>query len=125
MAHADAGDAATLTAAMAYTDQRVSSLDGRLSAIETTMHRGFAEMDSRLDRLGAMSSAQLNMAINAAGAAPGRGRLAVGLGFQNGEDAVSVGYGRRFRNGASVSVGGAFGRAGERTGGIGFGIDLF
>jgi len=67
----------------------------------------------------------LNMAMNAAGSLPGRGRLAVGLGFQNGEEALSVGYGRRLANGVSISVGGAFGRGGEQSGGVGIGFDIF
>lgn len=123
-AYADAGDAATLSASMAYTDQKFGQLDGRLAALESGLDRRFQDQDSRIDRLGAMSSAQLNMAMNAVGA-PGEGRVAVGLGFQNGEEALSVGYGRRFRNGVSVSVGGAFGRDGERSGGVGMGFKLF
>lgn len=124
-AYADAGDARTLDAAMAYTDQRFDALDSRLNAFEASVDDRFGAMDRRMDRLGAMSAAQLNMAINAAGALPGRGRLAVGLGFQNGEEALSVGYGRRLANRVSLSVGGSFGGGGERSAGVGVGFDLF
>ncbi|WP_354088245.1 YadA C-terminal domain-containing protein [Brevundimonas faecalis] len=120
-AYADAGDARTLTAAMAYTDQKLAAFDDRLTGVASRLDG----QDRRIDRLGAMSSAQLNMAMNAAAAMPGRGRLAVGLGFQNGEEALSVGYGRRFGNGVSISVGGAFGRNNESSGGVGIGFDLF
>lgn len=119
--YADAGDVRTLNAAMAYTDQGLAAFNERLTGVDARLDG----QERRIDRLGAMSSAQLNMAMNAAGASPGRGRVAVGLGFQNGEEALSVGYGRRLANGVSVSVGGAFGRGGERSGGVGFGFELF
>jgi len=124
-AYADAGDAATLTAAMAYTDQRFDGLSNRLDAFEAAVDDRFGVMDQRMDRMGAMSAAQLNMAINAAGALPGEGRVAVGLGFQNGEEALAVGYGRMMSNRVSFSVGGTFGRGGERSGGVGVGFRLF
>lgn len=76
--------------------------------------------DRRIDRQGAISSAMLNMAINAAGS---RSRVAVGAGFQNVEQALSVGYGRRIGERGSFSVGGAFSGS-ERSAGIGAGFDL-
>ncbi|MNL09196.1 Adhesin YadA precursor [compost metagenome] len=123
--HADAGDARTLTAALAYTDQRFAAVDDRMNALTADTDRRFSQQGQRIDRLGAMSSAQLSMAMNAGGGQRGRGRLAVGMGFQNGEEALSVGYGRRLATGVSFSIGGAFGRGGEKSGGVGFGIDLF
>ncbi|MFH7391200.1 YadA-like family protein, partial [Pseudomonas syringae group genomosp. 7] len=79
--------------------------------------------DQRIDRMGAMSSAMLNMAINAAGSQSPRGRIAVGAGFQGGEQALSIGYGKRIGERASFSLGGAFSN-GERSAGMGFGVDL-
>jgi hypothetical protein len=70
-----------------------------------------------------MSSAMMNMAINAAGAQTPRGRISVGAGFQGGEQALSVGYGKRIGNRGSFSLGGAF-SSGEKSAGIGFGLDL-
>lgn len=119
--YADAGDTRTLQSAMAYTDQKLSVVDNQLAAIGQRLDG----QESRIDRMGAMSSAQLNMAMNVAGSLAGRGRLGVGIGFQNGEEALSVGYGRRLGNGVSISVGGAFGRHGEQSGGVGIGFDIF
>jgi trimeric autotransporter adhesin len=65
----------------------------------------------------------LNMAINAAGTQSPRGRIAMGLGFQGGERALSVGYGRRVGKTGSFSLGGAFSGS-EKSVGAGFGVDL-
>jgi hypothetical protein len=100
-------------------------MDERLTAFQSSVDRRFQGQDTRINRLGAMSSAQLNMAMNAGGAITGRGRLALGVGFQNGEEAFSVGYGRRLKSGVSFSVGGAFGGGGEKSGGHGMGFDIF
>ena len=70
-----------------------------------------------------MSSASLNMAINAGGSQSPRGRIALGVGFQNGEQALSVGYGKRIGKSASFSLGAAF-SGDDKSGGMGFGIDL-
>lgn len=64
------------------------------------------------------------MAINAGGARNPRGRLAAGVGFQDGEQVLSVGYARPLgRRGGRISLGGAFSGS-ERSAGIGFGVDL-
>ncbi|MGY1410828.1 MULTISPECIES: YadA-like family protein [unclassified Luteimonas] len=47
----------------------------------------------------------------------------MGAGFNGGEQALSIGYGKRIGQRASFPVGGAF-SGGERSGGIGLGIDL-
>ncbi|MCY1459693.1 hypothetical protein D9M71_771860 [compost metagenome] len=73
--------------------------------------------------MGAMTSAMTNMAMNAAGGQSANGRVAVGVGFQGGEKALSVGYGRRLGSRGSFSLGGAFG-GGEKSAGMGFGMDL-
>ena len=79
--------------------------------------------DKRIDRMGAMSSAMMNMSMNAAGTRSPRGRVAVGAGWQNGENALSVGYARQLGTRASFSLGGAF-SGDDRSAGIGFGVDL-
>ncbi|HSX63320.1 MAG TPA: YadA C-terminal domain-containing protein, partial [Pseudoxanthomonas sp.] len=128
------GDAATLSAANAYTDTQIASIvgfdpgsvNGRLDALEdrfADVDSRFNRQDRRIDRMGAMSSAMLNMAINASGSASPRGRIAVGAGFQGGEQALSIGYGKRIGQRASFSLGGAFSGS-EKSGGIGFGLDL-
>src|SRR5690606_9265900 len=104
---------------------RLSGLTDRLDVFEGAVNQRLGDMDQRMDRMGAMSAAQLNMAMNAAGGLAGEGRVAVGVGFQNGEEAMSVGYSRMMSNRVSFSVGGAFGGGGESSGGVGFGFKLF
>jgi autotransporter adhesin len=81
------------------------------------------KQDERIDRQGAMSSAMMNMSINAANARSPRGRVAVGAGWQNGESALSVGYSKAIGERASMSIGGAF-SSDDTSAGVGFGIDL-
>ena len=136
--YADAGDANTLSSAQAYTDEasastlssakayadfQVKALEDDFNAFRGDVDRRFSEQDRRLDRMGAMSSAMLNMAINAAGSRSPRGRVAVGAGWQNGENALSVGYSKPLGERASFSIGGAF-SGDEKSAGVGFGIDL-
>jgi len=136
--YADAGDANTLSSAQSYTDQssastlasakayadfQVKALEDDFNAFRGDVDRRFSEQDRRLDRMGAMSSAMLNMAINAAGSRSPRGRVAVGAGWQNGENALSVGYSKPLGERASFSIGGAF-SGDEKSAGVGFGIDL-
>ena len=90
---------------------------------QTELEQRFTDQDRRIDRQGAMGAAMLNMAINAAGSQSPRGRIAVGAGFQGGERALSVGYGKRVGDRASFSLGGAFSGS-ERSAGVGFGVDL-
>ena len=73
--------------------------------------------------MGAMTSAMTNMAINAAGSQSPRGRIAVGAGVQDGEQALSIGYGRKLGSRGSFSLGGAF-SGGEKSAGVGLGFDL-
>ena len=87
------------------------------------MNHRFSQQDRRIDKQGSMSSAMLNMAINAAGSQSPRGRVAAGVGFQGGERALSVGYAKRIGERASFSLGGAFSGS-EKSAGMGFGVDL-
>jgi autotransporter adhesin len=113
----------TLASANAYADFRVAALEDDFLAYRGEVDERLRNTDRRLDRQGAMGSAMLNMAINAAGTQSPRGRVAVGIGYQNGENAMSVGYGRKIGERASLSVGGAF-SGDEKTIGAGFGMDL-
>lgn len=63
------------------------------------------------------------MAVNAAIGAGARGRIAVGVGAQGGQGAVSMGYGKRLGDRGSFSIGASF-ASGESSAGAGFGFDL-
>jgi autotransporter adhesin len=116
----------TLTSANAYTDQRFAELTGLSDSFDTfrgEVDRRFQQQDRRIDKQGSMSSAMLNMAMNASGSQSPRGRVAAGVGFQGGERALSVGYAKRIGERVSFSLGGAFSGS-EKSAGMGFGVDL-
>ncbi|WP_165967331.1 YadA-like family protein [Luteimonas aestuarii] len=113
----------TLQSANEYTDSRFAAWDAQLDSIQRGIDDRFHQQDRRIDRQGAMGSAMLNMAINAAGSQSARGRIAVGAGFQGSEQALSIGYGRKLGTRGSFSLGGAFSGS-EKSAGIGFGMDL-
>ena len=100
-----------------------ASLFAGFYAIVQAMNDRFEQQDSRISRNGAMSAAMMQMAGNSAYAKPGRGRLSVGAGFQEGESALSIGYGRRIGDNVSLSIGAAFSGS-ESSGGVGLGFDL-
>lgn len=120
-AHADAGDAATLTAsksytdtkttaaittANAYTDSKFAAWNDSFSQYQQQVDLRFAQTDRRIDRIGAMSGAMSAAAVNTAGL-PGRNRVGVGVGMQNGRGALAVQYQHLVRSNASVSLGAA------------------
>ncbi len=118
-----AGDAATLASAKSYTDQRFVAWNDTFSQYQQQVDRRFAQTDQRIDRVGAMSTAMTQMAVNAAMSNSPRGRIAIGVGAQGGQGAVSIGYGRRLGDRGSFSLGASFAH-GESSVGGGFGIDL-
>ena len=113
----------TLTSANAYTDQRFAELTGLsddFEAFRGQVDQRFNQQDRRIDRQGAMSSAMLNMATSTAGIRT-RNRVGVGVGFQGGERALSVGYQRAVSDRAAVTIGGAFSGQ-EKSAGVGVGF---
>lgn len=121
--HADAGDAATLRAANAYTDARVNAIvQPQFDEFRNDVWQRMDLTDRRINRIGAMGTAMTQMAVNAANGSGDRGRLAVGVGYTDGEKALSVGYGLRLGRG-SFSLGAAFSGS-ENSIGAGLGIDL-
>ncbi|HJR72821.1 MAG TPA: YadA-like family protein, partial [Luteimonas sp.] len=118
-----AGDAQTLSAANAYTDQKFAQVDfsginDRFDAID----RRFGQQNTRISRVGAMGLAASSMNAHAVAADAGRGRFALGIGSQGGKNAVSVGYGKRISR-ATLSLGGAFSGS-DKGVTAGFGLDL-
>ena len=135
---ADAGDAATLAAsktytdttatqtlasAKAYTDARFAAWTDSFTQYRQQVDTRFAQTDRRIDQVGAMGSAMTHMAVNAANGDSAKGRLALGVGAQGGQGAVSVGYGKRIGDRGSFSFGASF-ASGESSVGGGFGFDL-
>lgn len=122
-----AGDAQTLSSANAYTDKRfnaVNALSDDFSAFRKDVDQRFGQMDRQINRGNAMSAALAGMSANAVAGANGtRGRIAVGVGLQGGERAMSVGYGKRVGDRVTFSLGGAFSGS-EKAVNAGFGMDL-
>ena len=87
------------------------------------MDRRFAQTDRRIDQIGAMGSAMTHMAVNAANGNSSKGRIAIGVGAQGSQGAVSIGYGKRIGDRGSFSLGASF-SSGESSVGGGFGFDL-
>jgi autotransporter adhesin len=111
----------TLSSANAYTDAKFAAWDDQFTSFQGEVDHRFREQDRRIDRQGAMGAAMLNMATSAAGIRT-QNRVGVGVGFQNGESALSVGYQRAISDRAVITVGGAF--SGDETSvglGAGFG----
>ena len=89
-------------------------------AFRGDVERRFHDVDRRMDRQGAMGAAMLNMATSAAGIRT-QNRVGVGVGFQGGESALSVGYQRALSERATITVGGAF-SGDEKSVGVGAGF---
>ena len=81
------------------------------------------ETDRRIDKSGAMNAAMVQMGTNAAGSRSPCGRVAVGVGFQDGERVSAVGYAKAIGERASFSIGASF-SGDESSAGVGFAIDL-
>ncbi len=136
--HADAGDAATLTesktytdntatqtltSAKSYADSKFSGWNDAFTQYQTGVDKRFTQTDKRISQIGAMGSAMTQMSVNAANGNGSKGRIALGVGVQAGESAVSVGYGKRLGDRGSFSLGASF-SSGESSLGGGFGFDL-
>ena len=66
--------------------------------------RKFHQMDTRINRMGAMSAAYGQMAFSANGLDT-RNRLGVGVGTQGGQSALAVGYSRQIKPNLNLSFG--------------------
>lgn len=108
-----AADLDVLNQANTYTDNRISN-------IMTVIDDQFEDINTRLDRAGAMNTAMTMMASSAAGVRD-QNRVAVGVGASGGEKAIAAGYQRAFDNGAVATFGVSY-ADGETSAGFGFGF---
>ena len=110
-----------LATANSYTDQRFSAMADTFDMYKGEIDDRMRRQDRRIDRQGAMNAAMLNMATSAAGVRT-QNRVGVGVGFQSGESALSLGYQRALSERATVTFGGAFSSDDSSVGvGAGFG----
>jgi autotransporter adhesin len=94
-----------------------------VNGVKDWANQKFHHIDKRIHRMGAMSAASTQMAINAAGATTKAGRLSMGVGMQGGQKAMAIGYGKSFGERMRFSIGGSFSGS-ETQIGAGFGVDL-
>lgn len=110
-----------VASANGYTDARVNALSDSFEVFQGNVDQRLRKQDQRIDRQGAMSAAMMNMAVSAAGIHTPN-RVGVGVGFQGGESALSLGYQRAFSDRATITFGGAFSSDDQAVGiGAGFG----
>src|SRR3546814_450775 len=119
-AYTDTTATQTLSSANAYTDAKFAAWDDTFAAFQGEIDHRLAEQDRRIDKQGAMGAAMLNMATSAAGIRT-QNRVGVGVGFQGGESALSVGYQRAISDRAVITIGGAF-SGDESSVGVGAGF---
>jgi trimeric autotransporter adhesin len=94
-----------------------------VNGVQDWANQKFTQMNKRISGMGAMSAASTQMAVNAAGVSPGKGRIAMGVGYQGGQSALSVGYAKAINERARFSIGGAVSGSDANVG-VGFGFDL-
>ncbi|WP_314106414.1 YadA-like family protein, partial [uncultured Stenotrophomonas sp.] len=110
-----------IATANGYTDQRFSAMADTFDMYKGEVDDRLRRQDRRIDRQGAMNAAMLNMATSAAGVRT-QNRVGVGVGFQSGESALSLGYQRAVSDRATITFGGAFSSDDSSVGvGAGFG----
>jgi autotransporter adhesin len=109
-----------IATANGYTDQRFSAMADTFDMYKGEVDDRLRRQDRRIDRQGAMNAAMLNMATSAAGVRT-QNRVGVGVGFQSGESALSLGYQRAVSDRATITFGGAF-RSDDSSVGVGAGF---
>jgi hypothetical protein len=116
-----AGDTQTLNSARSYADTRFDALSNQWEGFQTDVWNRLEATDRRINRTGAMQTAMAQMAASAAGIRTPN-RVAVGVGYQEGEQALSIGYQRAIGERTTLTLGGAFSGEESTVGaGLGFG----
>ena len=121
--YTDTAATQTLASAKSYTDAKFSAWNDTFTQYQQQVDKRFVQTDRRIDQIGAMGSAMTHMAVNAANGSSNKGRIAIGVGTQGSQGAVSIGYGKRIGDRGSFSLGASF-ASGESSVGGGFGFDL-
>jgi len=99
----------------------LGQMEDRFAAERDWANGRFQAVDARMDRMGAMNAAMVNMAVSAAGVRTTH-RVGAGVGFQNGKSALSVGYQQALSERATITLGGSFSGSEASAGfGAGFG----
>lgn len=95
-----------VSSANQYTDNRINALTQTIDQFRGEVNQRFQRVDQRMNRIGAMGAAMSQMVMSTEGLS-GANRVGVGMGVQNGQSALAVGYSRALSNKARVSLGGS------------------
>lgn len=106
-AYTDVNNEKVLNSAKAYTDWKVNELNESFMQYRNDIENRLHKQNERINQVGAISGALTGMSMNASSLS-GSNRVAVGVGSQNGEQAVAVGYQITPTPNSSVSIGAAF-----------------
>lgn len=112
--YADTGDAKTLSSANAYTDAKLAN---SVNQAEFNIFRN--QINTRVNRVGAMGAALAGMAGAIAGAPSTEHRVSAAMGGYGGQGALAVGYSHRLPGNGSVLLGGTVAGGGESSGTVG------
>jgi trimeric autotransporter adhesin len=91
-----------------------------VNGVQDWANRKFNRVDRRIDRMGAMSAAYGQMAFSAQGINTPN-KVGVGIGNQNGQSAIAVGYSRQIKPNMNLSFGGSA-SAGDASVGAGLSV---
>jgi autotransporter adhesin len=120
--YADAGDAATLAKANAYTDSKMAAgfvSQENFTQFQQQVGERFHQVDVRMARIGAMGQAIGGMAGAIAGGDRTNNRISAAVGSYGGQDAMAVGYSHLLPGHGSVLVGGTVASGGGMGGTVG------
>ncbi|KHK55436.1 hypothetical protein PI87_13900 [Ralstonia sp. A12] len=91
-----------------------------VDTLQSQVNQRFDQLDSRVNRVGAMNAAMTTMVASAAGLQTDN-RIAIGTGLYRGQTALAVGYQRKVGSRATVTIGGSTAGGSEYNVGVGAG----
>lgn len=97
-------------------DSKIADTQQSLGSLQNQV----GQLDSRINRIGAMNSAMSTMMASAAGLQTDN-RMAIGSGLYRGQTALAIGYQRKVGSRATVTVGGSTAGGSEYNIGVGAG----
>ncbi|WP_316666201.1 YadA-like family protein [Ralstonia psammae] len=87
-------------------NDKVAGVQGQIDTLQSQVNQRFDQMDSRMNRLGAMNAAMSTMVASVAGLQT-ENRMAIGTGLYRGQTALAIGYQRKIGSRANVTIGGS------------------
>lgn len=91
-----------------------------VDTLQSQVNQRFDQLDSRVNRVGAMNATMTTMVAGAAGLQTDN-RMAIGTGLYRGQTALAVGYQRKVGSRATITIGGSTAGGSEYNVGVGAG----